>query len=317
MSDLMVNICSMRTLEEKQALRSNAIELRLAGKSLREIRQILGPVSNSTLHEALRGTPPPAWTRRPKAKDDLRAKARVLRAQGLSYGDIAAELRVSKSSVSLWVRDLPVPDRLSYEETRKRAADGVSDYWRAERRARDARRAADTDAAAAEIGDLTDREILIAGAVAYWCEGAKSKPHRKAEQVMFINSDPSLIRLFLRFLQVAGVQLPDLTFRVYIHETADVAAAERYWLYQTGAPPEQFRRATLKRHNPKTVRKNTGESYYGCLRIDVRSSSGLYRKIAGWATAAMGASLSRGASHPVCLVVATSLTDDVNDVMWP
>ena len=51
--------------------------------------------------------------------------------------------------------------------------------------------------AAAEIGDMTDREILIAGAIAYWCEGTKNKPHRRADRVVFINSDPALIGFFL------------------------------------------------------------------------------------------------------------------------
>jgi len=44
----------------------------------------------------------------------------------------------------------------------------------------------------------------------------------------------------------------------------------------------------LKRHNPKTVRKNTGQDYKGCLRIDVRRSGWLYRKIDGWTSAAIG-----------------------------
>jgi transposase len=107
-------------------LRERAIELRLEGKSRREIKEILGPMSNSTLDRALQGTPPPDWTRRPKAKDDLHAQARELRAQGHDYEEIANHLGVSKSSVSLWVRDMPVPSRLSYEEQaairRRRAA---------------------------------------------------------------------------------------------------------------------------------------------------------------------------------------------------
>ncbi len=134
---------------------------------------------------------------------------------------------------------------------------------------------------------MTDREILIAGAVAYWCEGAKSKPHRRVERVSFINSDPALIGFFLRFLDTAGIPRDDLIFRVHIHETADVEAAQRFWLDLTGAQPSQFRRPVLKRHNPKTVRKNVGEGYHGCLRIDVRRSGDLYRKIEGWAAAAM------------------------------
>ena len=46
-----------------------------------------------------------------------------------------------------------------------------------------------------EEGDLTPRELRIAGAIAYWCEGSKRKTHRPAEHVSFINSDPGLILL--------------------------------------------------------------------------------------------------------------------------
>lgn len=87
--------------------------LRREGKSLRQIKQILGPMSNVTLNDALRGVPPPDWTRRPNAKDELRAKARELRGEGMDYEEIAAALGVAKGSVSLWVRDLPRPARLS------------------------------------------------------------------------------------------------------------------------------------------------------------------------------------------------------------
>ena len=52
-------------------------------------------------------------------------------------------------------------------------------------------------AAAAEIGNLTDREILIAGAIAYWCEGSKAKPSRHIDRVGFINSDAAVIMFFL------------------------------------------------------------------------------------------------------------------------
>src|SRR5450755_3783436 len=85
-----------------ERVRERAIALRRSGHSLREIKEILGIGSNQTLHEALCGEPPPEWTRRPRAKDDLHVRARELRAQGLDYDDIAEALSVSKSSVSLW-----------------------------------------------------------------------------------------------------------------------------------------------------------------------------------------------------------------------
>jgi Homeodomain-like domain len=273
-------------------LREQAIALRRAGRSRREIRELLAITSNETLNEVLKGEPPQPWTWRPNAKDDLRAKARDLREQGWGYNQIAAELGVSKSSISLWVRDLPRPPRLSYEECRKRAAEGVRRYWDAERPLREAEREAVRAAAAARIGELSDREILIAGAIAYWCEGAKNKPDRRVDRVEFINSDPELIKFFLRFLDAAGVSRAALIYRVLIHESADAEAAQRFWLDVTQADQAQFRGPTLKRHNPKTVRKNTGDGYHGCLRVVVRKSTGLYRQIEGWVRAAVMAEVA-------------------------
>jgi transcriptional regulator with XRE-family HTH domain len=219
----------------------------------------------------------------------LHARARELRANGHTYVEIAAELGVSKSSISLWVRDMPRPGRVSYEERRRRNAEAVSAYWHLRR---EARRQAVREAAVAEIGELSEREILIAGAIAYWCEGTKSKPHSRGEQVAFINSDPQLIRFFLRFLDAIGIAPERLVCRVYIHESADVVKAQQFWRELTGLPADQFRRPTLKRHNPTTVRKNTGSDYHGCLVVRVRSSSELRRQIEGWASAAMSAGQS-------------------------
>jgi hypothetical protein len=196
---------------------------------------------------------------------------------------------VSKGSVSLWVRDLPRPGRLSYEESRRRSVEATKAYFRNRRVVKNAERREFVTAAAADVGELNDREILIAGAIAYWCEGSKSKPYRPNDRVTFINSDPGLILFFLRFLYVAGVEPDRLVCRVYIHETADVVGAQRFWLDLTGLKPEQFRRPVLKHHNPKTVRKNTGDDYRGCLVIDVQRSADLYRRIEGWAAGAMAA----------------------------
>ena len=54
----------MRNTQEMTALRERIVQLRREGKSRRQIKEILGPMSNSTLDEALEGVPPPEWTRR-------------------------------------------------------------------------------------------------------------------------------------------------------------------------------------------------------------------------------------------------------------
>ena len=269
-------------------LREQATELRLAGKSLREIKEITGVRSNRALAEALQGVPPQPWSRRPRAKDDLRDAARELRARGYTYLEIVAELGVSKGSASLWCRDMPRVGRLSNEEIRKRNSAGVSAFWAEESPRREARRRAVSDQAARDIGPLSEREVIIAGAMAYWCEGAKNKAYRRLDNdVAFINSDPKLISFFLRFLAVAGIEGDRIYCRVSIHESADIAGAERFWRRVTGLPDDQFRRPTLKRHNPTTIRKNTGDNYHGCLIVRVLGACELYRQIEGWASAVM------------------------------
>ncbi len=266
--------------------REQAIALRRAGKSRREIKEILG-VGNSTLDPALRGEPPPLWTARPRAKDYRHAKARELRAAGATYKEIATQLGVSKSSVSLWVRDMPRTGRLSAEAIGQQKAERLSQYREARQLRRAEHRQGLREAAAAQIGELSSREVLIAGAIAYWCEGCKSKPYQRRDQISFVNSDPELIRFFLHFMASVGVTSDRFICRLLIHESADVAGALRFWQQLTCLPAEQFRKPTLKRHNPKTVRKNTGAHYHGCLAVNVRRSAELYRQVEAWATAAM------------------------------
>jgi transcriptional regulator with XRE-family HTH domain len=298
----------MRTSLKLDQLREQAVMLRRQGKSRRQIKEILGPMSNSTLNEALKDEPAPEWTRRPNAKDDLRIEARRLRALGQDYEEIAAALGVAKSTVSLWMRDLPVPARLSQAECRKRSAEGASRYWAAERPARQARRAAVREAAAVQIGELSDRELLIAGAIAYWCEGSKSKPYRRSDRVVFTNSDPNLIRLFLRFLDATGTARTSLSFRICIHQSADAEVAQRFWLEITEATAGQFRRPTLKRHRPQTTRKMWARTTTAAsASTSIAAQTSTTRLRAGpppaWRYVAARTEQDRGTVYPGCLPI--------------
>ncbi|MER5969313.1 hypothetical protein ABT112_06155 [Streptomyces sp. NPDC002055] len=212
-----------------------------------------------------------------QAKTELRERARELRRAGETYDAIAARLGVSKSSVSLWVRDLPKPDRRADHARLMAEA-----RWAPHRRARDITRQQTKLAAAQQVGRLTDRELFLIGVGLYWSEGTKSKPARPSERVRFINSDPDMIRVYLAWLRLLGVGRERLGFHVAIHESADAAAAERYWAELVGADAAAFGATTLKRHNPRTVRTNTGPAYRGCLTVSVRDGADLYRRIEGW-----------------------------------
>ncbi|QXE36476.1 hypothetical protein KQY30_21820 [Streptomyces sp. GMY02] len=270
-----------------EELRAQAIALRRQGLSLRQIRDRLRIHNNDILNRLVKGEPPPAWTKRPNAKDDLREKARELRLKGLTYDQIQLELGCSKSSISLWVRDLPKPEpRYTNEERRARMNAGL-DHLRA---AQDVERRETKRAAREEVGQLSDRELFIAGVTLYWAEGAKDKPYRRCEVLQFINSDPNVIRLYLRWLDLLEIPRERLRFRVSIHESADVAEAEKFWADLVGVTPSALQKATLKKHNPKTTRKNTAEAYRGCLVIYVTKSADLYRRVEGtWYGIVLGA----------------------------
>ncbi|MFF4247634.1 hypothetical protein ACFYY2_24660 [Streptomyces sp. NPDC001822] len=263
-----------------EGLREQAVALRRAGLSRRQIRDRLHVDNNDILNRLLEGEPAPEWTKRPRAKDDLRAKARELRLRGMTYDAIQVELGCSKSSISLWVRDLPRPERGRSAVEQAKLAGRMR--WDHELAVRDSERQRTKTTARAEIGDLTDRELLLIGVGLYWAEGTKDKPYDRRENLTFVNSDPGMIKTYLAWLAVVGVTRDRICFRVMIHRTADVVAAERFWAELVGIEASALQKTTLKKHNPRTVRKNTGESYRGCLVIRVSQGAELYRRVEGW-----------------------------------
>ncbi|MEV5312693.1 hypothetical protein [Streptomyces sp. NPDC052610] len=270
-----------------ETLREQAVALRRRGYSLRQIRDELKIYNNDVLNRLVKGEPAPEWTKRPRAKDDLRERARELRLQGWTYDQIEMELGCSRSSVSLWVRDLPRPERKrSPEEAAAIARKG----WEEKLRIRDEERQRTKEAAKEAVGSLSARELFLVGVGLYWAEGGKDKPYDRRENVTFVNSDPGMIKVFLAWLDLLGVERARLRFTVMIHENADVAGAERYWADLVDADSSAFNKTTLKKHNPKTVRKNVGDSYRGCLVIKVLKGADLYRRIEGsWYGIVLGA----------------------------
>ncbi|MCZ7439884.1 helix-turn-helix domain-containing protein [Micromonospora sp. WMMC241] len=249
--------------------------------SVAEIRARLG-IGRDRVYALLRGIPPPAWTRRPRARDEARAEALRLRADGRSVNQIAEQFGVAKSTAYQWVRHLPLdPDPATAERRRAHSKAMTDARWGAYRESRDAEQAVERARAAGVVGELSERDLLVLGAAIYWCEGAKSKPWRRPVTMQFVNTDPGLLALFLRLLEVCGVDRAVPTYRVSIHESADAEAAVRWWARRLRLPLERFGRTVLKRHNPTTVRRNTGDTYHGCLVITVPRSRALYWRIEG------------------------------------
>jgi transposase len=163
--------------------RADARRLRVdPGLSLSELMKHFG-VGSATLTDWLRGIAPPEWTRRPNAKDGLRREAIALRTEGWSVNDLAIELGVAKSTAYAWVKHIPLdPDPERAAKKQAHAALMHAARWEEHRRRRDRRQREMHDLAAASVGHLTERDVMLLGAAVYWCEGAKSKPWRRLDR---------------------------------------------------------------------------------------------------------------------------------------
>jgi hypothetical protein len=199
--------------------------------------------------------------------------ARGLRRTGLPLAEIAATLGVSRSSVSLWVRDveftpLPRPPR-----GRRRAPNALQRRKQAEvdRLVEEGR---------ARVGRLSEREFLVAGIALYAGEGAK-----RDGAVKFANSDPRMIAFHCAWLRrFFEIDETRLRVRLYLHEGLDLDASVAYWSALTGIPPSQFQKPYRAVPDP-TIRHT--KHVHGCVSIDYSCSS-THRRIMGFVRALLG-----------------------------
>ncbi|HVM12990.1 MAG TPA: helix-turn-helix domain-containing protein [Egibacteraceae bacterium] len=170
-----------------------------------------------------------------RGKLEERAQARELRAQGWTMPDIAAKLGVSRSSVSLWTRDVPfTPDieRTLSRRLRARRRGGPNKLQRRKQEEIDHLLAEGTE----RIGKLSERDFLIAGVALYAGEGSK-----RDGAVSLANTNAGFIAFFCAWLrQFFEVDETRLRVKLYLHEGLDLHAAITYWARVTAIPPAQF-----------------------------------------------------------------------------
>ena len=221
------------------------------------------------------------------SKEKEKKKAIELRKQGLSYNEVLKRVSVAKSTLSLWLQSVDLSKRQKQRLTAKRLE--------AAKRGGEARRSARISAVDAinvstkkDIQYITDRELWLIGIALYWAEGSKEKEYRPGSSVQFTNSDVYMIKLFLKWLlEICKVNKKSIDIDIYIHENSknNITSVVTYWSTAVGFPKDAFSHIYYKKNNVKTNRKNKGVNYYGVLKIKVRASSILLRKIAGWVKA--------------------------------
>lgn len=210
-------------------------------------------------------------------KYDEKKQAIALRHGGQSIKDIASKLNVAVSSVSVWVRDVP----LSHLQRTTLKSNSFSSSAVEKRRAsrltnESAKRNLVIAKSAAEIRNLTLHDIWLMGTMLYWAEGGKTQ-----RMVRFSNGDPNMHKLMMQFFRlVCTVNESKLRGYIHIHDHLDFEAAELYWADITNIPPSQFFKTYRKLNSIQTSKKDTLP--YGVLDVYVLDTN-LFLQISGWA----------------------------------
>ena len=208
-----------------------------------------------------------------------RKEVRKLRVRGFSIREIAEKTGCAKSSISGWIRDIPLTpeqiERLELKQDRARARaashpNSPKQKWSKIRR----------DIENAAIGEISKNyskyELKIVGAVLYWAEGYKIS----VNTVNFSNSDPNMIVLMMRFFRKV-CKVPEEKFRgiVHIHPHLDKNKAIKFWSRISGIPKEQFHKTQFGISRASKQKRDTLP--LGTFRI-VICDTRLQSKIKGW-----------------------------------
>lgn len=215
------------------------------------------------------------------AKFKEKNKAIELRKKGESIKDIARLLKIAKSTVSLWCRDIELTpaqinklhDKMVMGSYLGRMKGARIQY---ERRLEKVR--SEIKNGKERISKLSDRELIIAMVALYWGEGCK-----KTRQLIINNSDPEMIKFIIMALEkIWKIKKDRFTLRVginKIHKKRDEEIKD-YWSKITNIPKDQFTKTVFIKSKNKKVYKNFSV-HYGTLTIRIRKASDIYYQIMG------------------------------------
>lgn len=202
----------------------------------------------------------------------------TLRQLGYTYKEILAIVHVSKSSLSLWLKDLPLTKTEKVALKNRRNANisqgriKVAGIMHTRRLAREKDQLQDARRVFTKY--LSD-PFFHAGLSLYWAEGGK-----RTNQWQFMNSDVDMQKVMVKWLVTyANINKNDLRFRLYVHKAYQSEECDVWWAKKLAVPPDHFLKTIIK---PSGLGVKKRPQYKGCLRIEVRSSKPLLNQMRFW-----------------------------------
>ena len=213
-----------------------------------------------------------------------------LRLQGKSYGEIQKSLGVSKSTLSEWLSNVVISEQARTrieQRSRKKSVAGLikrnkQQTINAQIRAKNIRKQA-----IAEMADLSKKDLLILGSALYWAEGYKKLKTRNGKEVThhgvsLTNSDPLLVKIFLRFLR-EYCNVPEekikAGLRIFEHHNADEIL--KFWQKETKILSSNFGKIYRGISISSQRKRPFNRLPYGVIQINVNNTA-LFHKIMGY-----------------------------------
>lgn len=189
---------------------------------------------------------------------EARQNAISLRSTGLTYDEISDKLKISKSTLSLWLSKVPFPDK-SKPDSKKlyflahvQSKGAEANRLKKEQMWRTLKTDARTYVKTHSINDhLLSMSLL---SVLYWAEGTKYD----RGGLVFTNTDPKLAYLFIDLLRkTCNIDEDRLRVRLHLHYYHRKREAVKYWSNLLKVPVEQFQSTYVKkRSRSKRYRQN-------------------------------------------------------------
>lgn len=193
---------------------------------------------------------------------NIKEKARTMRKDGTSIITIGKKLHVAKSTISLWVRGVDLPESLKQflKENSSIGAKKGLEIMKAKRELGKLRTNQEAEAIVSKFEIKNINSLKLCAALLFWCEGTK----RPLSSLCLANSDPHLIQTFLYCLR-KGFNIDEKKLRalLHLHDYHNEKEQLAFWAKITKIPLNQFNRSYLKKNT--AIRKR--EDYPGCLSI--------------------------------------------------
>ena len=188
----------------------------------------------------------------------LRKSAEELRHSGKTYPEIALQLSVSKSTLSLWLRELPKPAeseakaRRIYFLTKVQPLGAAANHKKRLDMWRELQKEAMEETKVHERADVSLLKALLS--VLYWAEGTKFD----RGGISFVNTDPRVAALFIMLLRRCyEIDEKRLRVRLHLHWYHPIKKTREYWSELLNIPKAQIQKAYIKKRNRgKRFRKN-------------------------------------------------------------